>query len=49
MPRARKYASARNVNSNGATGHLIGMSTMCTTSRPPVNSRSAAASATAPS
>ena len=36
MPRSRKYQSARNANSSGATGHLIGMSTRFTTSRPPV-------------
>ena len=33
---ARRKSSARNVNSSGATGHLIGISAMCTTSRPPV-------------
>ena len=35
MPRSRRYQSARKANSSGATGHLIGMSTRFTTSRPP--------------
>ena len=48
--RARwKYQSARKQNSSGATGHLIGMSTTLTTSRPPSKVASAAPSAAAPS
>ena len=35
MLRSRKYQSARKQNSSGATGHLIGMSTTFTTTRPP--------------
>ena len=35
IPRSRRYQSARKANSIGATGHLIGMSAMFTTSRPP--------------
>ncbi len=41
MPRSRRYQSARNANSIGATGHLIGMSAMFTTSRPPSKRSSA--------
>ena len=48
-PRRRKWSSARKANSSGATGHLIGMSVMCTTSRPPSKCRRARSSATAPS
>ena len=48
-PRFWKYQSARKQNSSGATGHLIGRSTTLTTSRPPENPSSAAASAVAPS
>jgi hypothetical protein len=46
IPRSAKYQSARKQNSSGATGHLIGMSTTFTTSRPKV--ASAASSAAAP-
>ena len=41
MPRSRRYQSARKANSSGATGHLIGMSTTFTTSRPPSKRSSA--------
>ena len=48
-PCSRSHASARKVNSSGATGHLIGISVMWTTSRPWSNFDSASASASAPS
>ena len=35
MSCSRKNQSARKVNSSGATGHLMGISTICTTRRPP--------------
>jgi hypothetical protein len=48
-PRWRMYQSARKQNSSGVTGHLTGMSTTFTTSRPAVNRSSARCRATAPS
>ena len=48
MPRSWKYESARKQNSSGATGHLIGISTTFTTSRPESKRASFFASAVAP-
>ena len=49
IPFTAKNASARKANSSGATGHLIGISVMCTTSRPPVQVASLSRKAIAPS
>ena len=49
IPRSRRNQSARKANSSGATGHLIGMSTRFTTSRPPSKCSSTPCSAWAPS
>ena len=44
-----KKASARKANSRGATGHLIGISVICMTRRPPCQVARASRNATAPS
>ena len=49
MPFSSKKASARNVNSSGATGHLIGISQIWTTSLPPSQVLSFSPSAVVPS
>ena len=49
MPRSVKKASARKANSSGATGHLIGISTIWITSFPPGQVRSFSASLVVPS
>jgi hypothetical protein len=48
MPRWRKYQSARKQNSSAATGHLIGGSTVLTTSRPRSKDASASRNTLAP-